>query len=148
MNEIISKIKDLYEALVKANAKADAIGGHQIAEAARLEGKEASLGKKAVELSLREEAVKKSEGLVAMNMSISSLTKKAEDITNEIAKERKTFLEWVSKEKAEITKSYKDIEASLTEVKRREDALKADREKLEKEKLSYKNDIIKSFDRK
>jgi folylpolyglutamate synthase/dihydropteroate synthase len=65
-----------------------------------------------------------------------------------MASDRKVFLEGIAKDKAEIAKSYKDIDACLVEVKRREDALKSDREKLEKEKLTYKNDIIKSFDRK
>jgi restriction endonuclease S subunit len=148
MNEIISKIKDLYEALVKATAKADAIAGHQTSETARLDGKETSLNYQAVELSKREEAVKKVEGIALIKDEGEALKKESLRLKEEMANDRKVFLESIAKDKAEIAKSYKDIEASLVEVKRREDVLKSDREKLEKEKLSFKNDIIKSFDRK
>ena len=148
MNEIISKIKDLYEALVKEKARNEAISGHLTAELASLEGKNTSLKHRDVEVSKREEAVSKLEGIALIKDEGEALKKEVSRLKEEMANDRKVFLEGIAKDKAEIAKSYKDIEASLVEVKRREDVLKSDREKLEKEKLSYKNDIIKSFDKR
>ncbi len=147
MEDIIRKIKDLYEAIVKRDADSEAKNLHLTSELSKLESKASAQKAKDIELSNRETEANKKEALISANATLESLKTETVALSEKMTADKKACLEWVANEKVEIAKARKDIDASLIEVKRREDAADAKSKKLDEDRATYKAEIIKEMDK-
>ena len=147
MTEIISKIKELYEAIVKRDADSVAKSIHLASELTKVENKASEQKSLDIELSNKQTEISKKEGLISANDTVESLKTEAVKLRENMVAERKTCSEWVVKEKIEVAKERKDIDASLLEVERRENATEAKSKKLDEDRKTYKEAIIKEMDK-
>jgi len=147
MIDLINKIKELYADILKRDANSVAKSIHLASELTKVENKASEQKSKDIELSNRQAEISKKESLLSANDTVISLNTEIVRLREDMAAEKKSHLEWVAKQKAEIEKSYKDITASLIEVKRREDAAEEKSKKLDEDRKTYKQEIIKEMDK-
>ena len=148
MTEIMKAIKDLYELLIKKNDHYDVLVADYRKRSGELAQAKEALDAKEKELALREENIGILENAKKARIDAENIKKDAHIILEKAQDEWKATAEKCGQEKREAVAAMKNLQSSIDAVRDAEAKLKEDRKALEAEKLTYKNDIIKSFDRK
>ena len=148
MNDIILKIRDLYDVLVKANAKAEVVNNHLMSEMARLDGREANLQLKDEDLAKREDEIRKIENLVEIKKNADLLMLEASRARDVLAAEKKRYIEDTEKDRRYITTERDNIKRHYEDIKCKEAEFLEKSKKLDIARATYKDWVIKEIDRK
>lgn len=148
MTEIMKAIGDLHELLIKKNDHYDVLVADYRKRSADLSQERKALDDKAQELAIREENIGILENAKKARIDAENIKKDAHLILEKAQDEWKAVSAKCAQEKREAVNAMKNLQSSIDALRDGEAKLKADRKALEAEKLTYKNDIIKSFDKR
>jgi hypothetical protein len=148
MNDLIAKVNALYEAADSKNKELTKLIDRSKENLAHLDKIKSDLDAREVSLNDREGRIAKIENIVEAKKTAEKLLTDARDAMNLLQDEKVKFDRYREKELTDIRNCKVGIDSSIQAIKEREEKLLKDREALEKEKLTFKTDIIRQMDRK
>jgi predicted double-glycine peptidase len=148
MNDLIAKVNALYEAADSKNKELTKLIDRSKENLAHLDKIKSDLDAREVSLNDRELKLTKIENIVEAKKNAEKLLTDARDAMNLLQDEKVKFDRYREKELADLQNAKIGIDSSLKAIKEREANLKALFDDLEKEKSTFKNNIIRMMDRK
>ncbi len=148
MNDLIAKVNALYEAAEKKNNELTKLIDRSKENLAHLDKIKSDLDAREVSLNDRELKLTKIENIVEAKKNAEKLLTDARDAMNLLQDEKVKFDRYREKELADFQNAKIGIDSSLKAIKEREANLNALFSDLEKEKSTFKNNIIRMMDRK
>ena len=146
--ELIDKINTLYTEVANKEKELTKLIDRSKENLAHLDKIKVELDEREVSLNDRESKVVKIENIVEAKKTAEKLLTDARDAMNLLQDEKVKFDRFREKEIAGIQQCKVNTDSSIQAIKEREEKLVKDREALEKEKLTFKTDIIRQMDRK
>ena len=146
--ELIDKINTLYTEVANKEKELTKLIDRSKENLAHLDKIKVELDEREVSLNDRESKVAKIENIVEAKKTAEKLLTDARDAMNLLQDEKVKFDRFREKEIAGIQQCKVNTDSSIQAIKEREEKLLKDREALEKEKLTFKTDIIRQMDRK
>jgi len=148
MQAIINAIKDLYDSMIKKDEHLSILVAEGKKQLADLEAQKLAIEATKKDLALREEKVGVVENANATRIDAEKVKREADTILTLAREEQKNIRAASSEMERKALNGMKDLQSSIDAIAEAKEKLKVDRKALEAEKLSYKNDIIKSFDKR
>jgi hypothetical protein len=148
VNDLIAKVNALYEAAEKKNNELTKLIDRSKENLAHLDKIKSDLDAREVSLNDRELKLTKIENIVEAKKNAEKLLTDARDAMNLLQDEKVKFDRYREKELADFQNAKIGIDSSLKAIKEREANLNALFSDLEKEKSTFKNNIIRMMDRK
>lgn len=148
MNDLIAKVNALYEAAEHKNKELTKLIDRSKENLAHLDKIKSDLDAREVSLNDRELKLTKIENIVETKKTAEKLLTEARDAMNLLQDEKVSFDKYREKELADLQNAKIGIDSSIKAIKEREANLKALFDDLEKEKATFKNNIIRMMDRK
>jgi DNA repair exonuclease SbcCD ATPase subunit len=148
VNDLIAKVNALYEAADSKNKELTKLIDRSKENLAHLDKIKSDLDAREVSLNDREGRISKIENIVEAKKTAEKLLTEARDAMNLLQDEKVKFDRYREKELTDIRNCKVGIDSSIQAIKEREEKLLKYREALEKEKLTFKTDIIRQMDRK
>ena len=146
--ELLDKINTLYTEVANKEKELTKLIDRSKENLAHLDKIKLDLDEREVSLNDRESKVAKIENIVEAKKTAEKLLTDARDAMNLLQDEKVKFDRFREKEIAGIQQCKVNTDSSIQAIKEREEKLVKDREALEKEKLTFKTDIIRQMDRK
>ena len=146
--ELLDKINTLYTEVANKEKELTKLIDRSKENLAHLDKIKLDLDEREVSLNDRELKVSKIENIVEAKKTAEKLLTDARDVMNLLQDEKVKFDRFREKEIAGIQQCKVNTDSSIQAIKEREEKLVKDREALEKEKLTFKTDIIRQMDRK
>ena len=145
MNEIIKRLNDTYEATDKKSRELDKLLVTAQEQLKILDKVRGDLNAREVGLNEREGKIGKIESVLALKTEGTRLLNEAKEINDKTLAERKTFLEWLDKEKASLAHCQRGVDSSIQAIKEREEALEREKKQLSLDKVTYRENIIREI---
>jgi len=148
MQAIIQAIRELYDLMIKKDEHLSILVAEGKKQLANLEAQKLAIEATKKDLALREEKVGVVENANATRIDAEKVKREADTILTLAREEQKNIRAASSEMERKALNGMKDLQSSIDAIAEAKEKLKVDRKALEAEKLSYKNDIIKSFDKR
>ena len=148
MQAIIQAIRELYDLMIKKDEHLSILVAEGKKQLADLEAQKLAIEATKKDLALREEKVGVVENANATRIDAEKVKREADTILTLAREEQKNIRAASSEMERKALNGMKDLQSSIDAIAEAKEKLKVDRKALEAEKLSYKNDIIKSFDKR
>jgi len=148
MQAIIQAIRELYDLMIKKDEHLSILVAEGKKQLANLEAQKLAIEATKKDLALREEKVGICENANAVRIEAEKIKREADTILTLAREEQKNIRAASSEMERKALNGMKDLQSSIDAIAEAKEKLKVDRKALEAEKLSYKNDIIKSFDKR
>ena len=148
MQAIIQAIRELYDLMIKKDEHLSILVAEGKKQLANLEAQKLAIEATKKDLALREEKVGVVENANATRIDAEKVKREADTILTLAREEQKNIRAASSEMERKALNGMKDLQSSIDAIAEAKEKLKVERKALEAEKLSYKNDIIKSFDKR